>query len=136
MHNRSTQISIRQATPADAELVPMLNTDVQAIHAAAQPERFKPPDPTSFPAAETRVLLAKDANLVLLAFVDSAPAGYIYAEIVRRPPTSLVHAYETIYVHHISVKPAYRRCSVGIALLNAVRISGSHLGITLLTLDV
>ena len=136
MQSRSTQISVRQATPADAELVSILNVDVQAIHAAALPERFKPPGPASFPAAETRALLAKADNLVFLAFVDSAPAGYLYAELVRRPETSLTHAYETIYVHHISVEPARRRRGVGSALLDAVRLSASSFGITVLTLDV
>ena len=113
-----------------------LNVDVQAIHAAALPERFKPPGPASFPAAETRALLAKADNLVLLAFFDDVPAGYLYAEIVRRPQTSTTRADETIHVHHISVKPAYRRRGIGSVLLGAVRFSAPGLGITLLTLDV
>jgi ribosomal protein S18 acetylase RimI-like enzyme len=116
--------------------VSILNADVQAIHAAALPERFKPPSPASFPAADVRALLAKADNLILLAFVDWAPAGYLYAEIVRRPHTSSAHAYEVVYVHHISVRPEHRRCGVGSALLDAVRVSASNLGITALTLDV
>jgi GNAT superfamily N-acetyltransferase len=39
-------------------------------------------------------------------------------------------------LHPTGSEPHHRRRGVGSALLNAVRISGSHLGITLLTLDV
>jgi ribosomal protein S18 acetylase RimI-like enzyme len=136
MQSRSTPINIRQATPDDAELISSLNVDVQAIHAAALPERFKRPGPASFTAAETRGLLAKADNLVFLAFTHSAPAGYTYAEIIRRPETSLTYAYQMIHVHHISVKPEHRRRGVGSALLDAVRLSASSLDIAQLTVDV
>jgi ribosomal protein S18 acetylase RimI-like enzyme len=78
----------------------------------------------------------KSYNLVFLAFVDEAPAGYAYAEVVRRPETSLTYPYETLHVHHISVIAEFRRRGVGGALLSVVRASGLRLGITLLTLDV
>ncbi len=90
------RIVVRQGTRDDAELVSALNADVQAVHAAKLPERFKPPGPSSFPAEETGALLTKADNIVLLAFVDGDPAGYVYAEIFRRPETSLTYAYEMI----------------------------------------
>jgi ribosomal protein S18 acetylase RimI-like enzyme len=136
MQSRSTPISVRQATPDDAELIAILNVDVQAVHAAALPERFKRPGPTSFTTAETHDLLAKADNIVFLAFAHSAPAGYAYAEIIRRPETSPTHAYQMIYLHHISVKPEHRRRGVGSALLDAVHRSASSLDIALLTVDV
>jgi ribosomal protein S18 acetylase RimI-like enzyme len=136
MQSRSTPISIRQATLDDAELISILNVDVQAIHAAALPQRFKRPGPASFTTAETHDLLAKADNVVFLAFAHGAPAGYAYAEIIRRPETSLTYAYQMIYLHHISVKPEHRRRGVGSALLDAVRLSASSLDIALLTVDV
>jgi ribosomal protein S18 acetylase RimI-like enzyme len=136
MQNRSTPISIRQATLDDAELVSNLNVDVQAVHAAALPERFKRPGPDSFWVADARHLLGKEDNLVLLAFIDRAPAGYAYAEIVRRPETSLTYDHQMIHLHHISVKPERRRRGVGSALLDAVRLSASRSDITLLSADV
>jgi ribosomal protein S18 acetylase RimI-like enzyme len=136
MQSRSTPISIRRATPDDAELVSSLNVDIQAIHAAALPERFKRPGPASFTATETRDLLAKSDNLVFLAFAHTTPAGYAYAEIIRRPETSLTHAYQMVYLHHISVRPEHRRHGVGSALLDAVRGSASSFDITLLTVEV
>ena len=128
-------IVVRRATDADAELVSALNADVQAIHAAAMPSRFKPPGPDTFPAREAMVLLARPENLVFLAHADGKPAGYAYAEIVRRPETSLTFAAEMIHVHHISVGAKFRRQGVGTALLGAVRAAGLELGITLLTVD-
>jgi GNAT superfamily N-acetyltransferase len=128
--------TVRQATLIDAELISALNADVQAVHASALPGRFKPPGPDSFPTAEAAALLANSDNIVFLADVDRAAAGYAYAEVVRRAETSLTYAYEAVYLHHISVRPEYRRRGVGSALLSAVRDSGYGLGIKLLTLDV
>jgi GNAT superfamily N-acetyltransferase len=129
-------IEVGRATAADAELVSALNAHVQAIHAAALPLRFKPPGPDTFPAREAMVLLARPENLVFLARADGKPAGYAYAEIVRRPETSLNFAAEMIHVHHISVGAEFRRWGVGTSLLGAVRAAGLELGITLLTVDV
>jgi ribosomal protein S18 acetylase RimI-like enzyme len=129
-------ITVRQATVTDAELISALNADVQAIHASALPGRFKPPAPESFPTAEAAALLANSDNLVFLADVHREAAGYAYSEVVRRTETSLTYAYEAIYLHHISVRPEYRRQGVGSALLRTVRASGHGLGIKLLILDV
>jgi ribosomal protein S18 acetylase RimI-like enzyme len=129
-------IVVRRATAGDAELVSTLNADVQAIHAAALRWRFKPPEPGTFPAKEVVVLLEKPENLVFLAHADGTPAGYAYAEVVRRPETSLTFAYEMLHIHHISVGSEYRRRGIGTALLGAVRASGLEVGIVLLTLDV
>jgi ribosomal protein S18 acetylase RimI-like enzyme len=133
---QTPKISVRRAIASDAQILSLLNRDVQAVHAAALPFRFKPPSQHSFPPAEAAALLAKFENLVLLAQVDQDPAGYAYAEIVRRPETSLTYAFEMLYLHHISVGTRFRRQGVGTALLNAVRAAGEDLGITLLSLDV
>jgi ribosomal protein S18 acetylase RimI-like enzyme len=129
-------IVVRRATAADAELVSALNADVQAIHAAAMPQRFKPPAPAAFPAKEAFALLEKPEGLVFLAYADRQPAGYAYAEVVHRPETSHTFAFAMVQIHHISVASEFRRQGVGSALLGAVRASGLELGIALLTLDV
>jgi ribosomal protein S18 acetylase RimI-like enzyme len=127
---------VRRASIADSELVSALNVDVQAVHAVALPSRFKPPLSGSMPQAEVAALLAKAETVVFLAYLDGTPAGYVYAEVVRRAETSLTYAYDMIYIHHISVRPNYRRLGVGSALLNAVRALGSDLSISLITLEV
>jgi ribosomal protein S18 acetylase RimI-like enzyme len=130
------KIAVRQAQIADTALLSALNTEVQALHAEGFPKRFKPPGPDTFPAAEVGALLGKAANLFFLAFADQNPAGYAYAEIVRRPETSLTHAFGAVHVHHLPVKGECRRQGIGTALLAAARDVGLERGITLLTLDV
>jgi hypothetical protein len=99
-------IVVRRATTADADTVSALSADVQAIHAAALPWRFKPPEPGSFPPDEVIALLEKPENLVFLAHADQKAAGYAYAEVIRRPETSLTLAYDTV---SISVRLGYVR---------------------------
>jgi ribosomal protein S18 acetylase RimI-like enzyme len=129
-------ISVRQATAVDAELVSMLNADVQAVHAAAMPFRFKPPGPDTFPPAEAAALLARPDHHVFIAEVDGEPAGYACAEVVRRAETTFHFPHEMIYLHHISVRPQYRRRGVGGALIAAARAMGQEAGITLLAAEV
>jgi ribosomal protein S18 acetylase RimI-like enzyme len=130
------QPTVRRASLGDAETISSLNADVQALHAQALPWRFKPPGVDSFPPAEAAALIAKPENVVLIATIDAEPAGYAYAEVISRPETAMHHAHEMVYLHHISVRPQYRRQGVGNALMSAVRTAGQELGITLVGLDV
>jgi ribosomal protein S18 acetylase RimI-like enzyme len=127
---------VRRATAADAELLSALNADVQAIHAQALPFRFKAPGPETFPPSSAAALIANSNNLVFVAEIDGAAAGYAYAEVVRRAETLSAYAHELIYLHHISVRPQFRRRGAGQGLIEAVRAAGRELGIALLTLDV
>jgi diamine N-acetyltransferase len=124
-------LRVRRAGIDDAALISSLNVDVQAVHAAGVPERFKPPTPETFPPSEAAALLRQPNALAFIAEIDSAPAGYAYAEKMTQSETSLRHAYEMVYLHHVSVRPG-----VGAALLAAVRAAGSEAGITLIALDV
>jgi ribosomal protein S18 acetylase RimI-like enzyme len=128
--------TVRRATEADAALLSSLNTDVQALHATALPWRFKPPGLETFPPAEAAALIAKPDNLVFIAEVDGVAAGYVYGEVIRQAETSFRHGYEMVYLHHISVRPTYRRRGVGRALVDALRAAAGELGIELMALDV
>ena len=127
---------MRRAGPADAAVMSELNTDVQAVHAAALPDAFKPPGPHAFSPAAAAVVLAQPDNLVFIAEVGAEPAGYAYAEVRRVQESAARYAYEMIYLHHLSVRPRYRRQGVGGQLLDAVRAAGHELRIDLLALDV
>ena len=129
-------IAIRRASVADAEVLSLLNADVQSLHASALPERFKPLGPDTFPPAAARTLLGNSSNLVFVAEVDSKPAGYAYGEVVNLSETPLRHAWDEIHLHHISVRPAYRRMGVASALLDSVRAAAIEIGIDLVTLQV
>ncbi len=129
-------VAVRRATMDDVRLIAALNADVQAIHAAAMPAHFKPARADAFSRSEIVDLLSDHQNLVFIADVEGEPAGYAYAQIVRRPETSLVYAHDMIYIHHISVRPACRRRGVGSALIAALRAAGGDLDIGRLALDV
>jgi diamine N-acetyltransferase len=129
-------VTVRRANVDDAALVASLNADVQAIHAAAMPAHFKPASAEAFTRSEIVDLLTDRQNLVLIADIAGEGAGYAYAEIIRRPETSLVYAHDMIYIHHIGVRPAHRRRGVGSALIAALRAAGRELDINRLALDV
>lgn len=128
-------VEIRAATPKDAPAISALNADVQQIHADAHPWRFKPPGPYTFTEKDAEDLLSKPSYFAFLAFDDSAPIGYLVAEVAHRPETARQFAHETIYIHEISVSPAARRKGVGRSLLDAARVHGRSIGITMVTLD-
>jgi ribosomal protein S18 acetylase RimI-like enzyme len=128
--------AVRRVGEADAKTLSLLNTDVQNLHASALPERFKPPGPDTFSEAAVRTLLANPNNLIFIAEVDSEPAGYAYAEIVRLAETPIRRGWDEVHLHHLSVRPAFRRMGFASALLDAVRAAAGEIGIDLLTLQV
>src|ERR1700756_4592838 len=116
-------ISVRRATKKDAALIATLIADVQALHAAALPRQFKPVDKVSY-AKDAAAALARPERLVFIAYVADEPAGFVHAETIRQPETSLLYAQQTLYIHAISVRPNYRRRGVGSALMEALRATG------------
>jgi ribosomal protein S18 acetylase RimI-like enzyme len=128
--------AVRPATTADAEIMSSLNADVQAVHAAALPSRFKPPGPDTFPPDVAAALLSEPSNLVFIAEADGLPVGYAYAEVIRLPATSFTYAFDMVYLHHISLRPTHRRRGLGGALIDAVRSAARERRIDLVTLDV
>jgi ribosomal protein S18 acetylase RimI-like enzyme len=128
--------TIRRAAEHDANVLSALNAEVQDIHAAAMPWLFKPPGPHTFPPEAAADLLTRPENIIFIAEIDSAAAGYAYAEIIRRPETSFYYAHDLVYLHHIGVTPAYRRHGLGGALMDAVREAATDAGIELVSLDV
>jgi ribosomal protein S18 acetylase RimI-like enzyme len=127
---------IRRAEKGDADVLASLNTDVQAIHAAAVPWLFKAPGPETFPEREFAFLLEVEDNLLFIAEVDGAPTGYAFAEVMRRPESAFCNAYDLVHLHHISVRPAHRQHGVGTALLAAVRAAAGERDIKLIEIGV
>src|SRR4029079_14883811 len=128
--------AVRRAVALDAETLSSLNADVQAVHAAALPWRFKPPGPDTFPPQAAAAVLALPDNLIFIAEADGQPVGYAWAEIMRRPETSFHYAYEMIYLHHIRVRPTHRRLGVGAKLIESVRAAAREINISQIALDV
>jgi ribosomal protein S18 acetylase RimI-like enzyme len=130
------QPTVRRASLGDAETISSLNSDVQALHARALPWRFKPPGPTTFTPSDVAAILARPEHIFFIASVEGEAAGYAFAEIIRRAESNTQCSYDMMHLHHISVRPQYRRRGVGNALMKAVRAAGQELGITLVALDV
>ncbi len=126
---------VRRAGEADAPILSSLNADVQSLHASALPDRFKPPGPDTFPEALARTLIANPDNLIFIAEVDAEPAGYAYAQILHLAEP-MRHGWDEVHLHHLSVRPAFRRMGVASALLDAVRAAAGEIGIDLVTLQV
>src|SRR6476659_3700922 len=97
-------VEIRAAKLGDASAISVLNADVQQIHADAYPWRFKPPGPDTFSEKDAKDLLSIPGYFAFLAFDEGTPIGYLVGEIVKRPETPRLFAYELIYIHEISVR--------------------------------
>lgn len=128
-------ITVRRATRNDAALIATLIADVQVLHAAALPRQFKPVDKVSY-AKDAAAILAEPERLVFIAYVGDDVAGFVHAEMIRQPETSLLYAQQTLYIHAISVRLIYRRRGVGSALMDAVRAAGQSLRIERVGLNV
>jgi GNAT superfamily N-acetyltransferase len=125
-------IDIRPAQAGDADLIAVLNREVQSKHATALPWLFKDADLVR-EAAEA--LLRSERNLVLIASVDGQPAGYIYAEFRDFRESPLTFPYEALHIHHISVAKAFRRSGVGRALMERVVAEARERNVHRLTAD-
>lgn len=125
-------IDIRPAEVADADLISVLNREVQSKHAAALPWLFKNTD-LAREAAEA--LLRSDRNLVLIASVGGDPAGYIYAEFRAFRESPLTFPYEALHIHHISVAKTLRRTGIGRALMEHLIDTAKERNVHRLTAD-
>jgi ribosomal protein S18 acetylase RimI-like enzyme len=126
---------VRAATAADADLVAQLNRHVQQVHHDSRPQVFKPVDvDRTRPMYEAR--LSDPTVKVFLAFLDTAPAGYVLARVVDQPETALTFGARVVVLDEISVDPTARREGVGRALVNAVKALAADLDIDRIDLSV
>ncbi len=127
------QIEIRAARPDDADALASLNEIVQAVHTAAEPWLFKP---CGFGPGKFLRVLERPENHVFVATVEREPIGYLYAELRHIPETSLTYSYQTLHVHHISVRETHRKSGVGRLLFERLRERGKELDVERFTADV
>lgn len=113
-----------------------MNADVQRIHAAALPHLFKPPAGDVFPPSLILEWLADPNTFIFLGELDGQAIGYIYVEIWDQRETSWRYASQSVYVHHISIKPEYQSRGFGAQLMGAVKDLAKQKGISTIALDV
>ncbi len=129
-------VTIRTATPADARVLARLNGPVQALHAQAQPDVFKPAAMTPELVAHYEAELARPDVVIYIAEADGEPAGCAVAVIVERPETPFTYARRFVLIDQISVNPAARRRGIGTALLAEVVALARKQAINVVRLDV
>ncbi|MFN8495911.1 MAG: N-acetyltransferase [Caldilineaceae bacterium] len=127
---------IRRATEQDAKTIAFLNADVHQLHADALPHWFKQPSNETFPEAKVQALLAKPENFFFIASEADQAVGYLFAEVVERPEDGMRHARDWVYIHQISIKPAYQQHGHGERLIAAAKALAQERGIPTVALDV
>jgi ribosomal protein S18 acetylase RimI-like enzyme len=127
------QPTIRRAGPGDAALLRTLNREVQALHAAAWPRRFKAVVDDDGPFA---AMLAEPETRVFIAAVRGEPAGYCSITVQRRPENAFTNASATVYIDQIAVLSAYRQHGVGAALIKQAKALARELAADRVALDV
>ncbi len=114
-------VHVRQALPADAARISLLNSYIQRLHADVHPEFFKQPAPTTFPPQYVLELMARADTVLLVAEIAGEIAGYLYADVSPAMETSSTYAFERFYIHHVAVTPAMQGQGCGAALMNAAK---------------
>jgi len=121
-------LAIRRATPQDEPALGRLGALLVRVHHDFDAARFIPPGPGTergygrFLAGET----GRDDALVLVAEVDGAVAGYVYAVNEGADWMSLRGPAGVIY--DIAVDPDHRRAGVGRRLVEAALDALTGLG--------
>lgn len=126
---------VRQATEQDAATISRLNADVHQLHAAAAPHFFKPVSDETFPPTKVLEIMAKPQNRFYMASEDSIDVGYLYLEVLDLPEDNMRYARRWVYIHQITVKPAYQQHGHGQQLIAQAKQVARELGIRTVALD-
>lgn len=126
---------IRQATEQDVQTISLLNADVHQLHVDAAPQFFKPVSAETFPAAKVLEIMAKPQNRFYIASEDGIDVGYLYMELLDLPEDAMRHARRWVYIHQITVKPAYQQHGHGLRLIEQAKQLARELDIHTLALD-
>ncbi|MDF1503066.1 GNAT family N-acetyltransferase [Roseisolibacter sp. H3M3-2] len=131
-------VAVRPATAADLPAIAALARDAQAMHEAALPARYQPPDAAAPAIAGdlARVLTAPAALLLVAGRAVAASVGYPHVEEQRAPASAYARASAALHLEAMAVDPAGRSRGVGRALLAAARAEAKARGLARITLDV
>ena len=130
---RDDGVTVRLATEDDAALLLELNREVQALHATAEPGRFKPVVTETAPFVA--MLSAPEAHTYIAA-VAGAPAGYAHIVVQRRPESPFTYAATIVHIDQIAVCSTHRRHGVSTALIGRAKALAAELATDHVTLEV
>jgi GNAT superfamily N-acetyltransferase len=100
------------------------------------PDVFQARAHAAFTPEQIRALFDMPDQRFWLGVLRGGPVGYMYAEVQRRPATTIKLPDFRLYVHQMSVLEAARGQGVGTALLAAARTFAKANQIARLALDV
>lgn len=126
---------VRHAAAADAAALARINSQVQAIHAAAHPDFFKSPAATDIAPALWQERLKQPHSVILVAEQDDKIVGYLYGDTDPAMETSNTYALPRFFIDHLGVEERYRSHGVGAALLAEARSIARQHDIALLGLS-
>jgi ribosomal protein S18 acetylase RimI-like enzyme len=127
---------VRHATSEDAELLARLNGPIQQLHADARLDIYKPAALTEALIEFYRQTLADSDNHVWIVEVDGEPAGYVLAQVMRRPENPFTYPLEIVRIDQLSVNPEHQGKGCGKALMKAALDLARTKGIQRVVLDV
>jgi len=129
------QVTLRAARGDDLDAVYALFAEVQAIHANAEPDFFKPPaNDAFFKAFFDGVIDDPQRRLTLACFGDEA-IGYVQYFIGTRPETFFRAEGRVARIDQICVSEAFRRTGCGTRLIDHVKAEARRQGISLVGID-
>jgi len=125
---------VRRAIPSDADAIVQLVVEVQAFHAAARPDLFKPGGRESVTEIVERI--ASDDHLYWVATRDDVVIGYAYARLRDEPETRWHLGARVLSLEQMGVARHHRRQGVGACLWGAVRQAAADRGADRVILNV
>jgi ribosomal protein S18 acetylase RimI-like enzyme len=110
------QIDIIKAKKKDIPDIVFLNSFVQKIHTEKYPDIFKPAGKDEDLGKFFDLILSKDTNCILIAYIEGTPVGYLWAAFDSKPDNPLTYERRQVYIHHVAVNERFRRQHIGSAL--------------------
>lgn len=117
----AASFELRPAGRHDLDAVYALYAQVQAMHADALPDVFRPPEKAAAFERHFEALLADPEQHLVLAGRDGTHAGFIQFFIGHCPETFFRRERRVAYINALAVVEAYRRAGCATFLIDHVR---------------
>lgn len=129
--------AVRRAVPDDAAVLAVLNGEVQRLHHAAQPQRYKPAQADD-PALRDWFAqqLARPDCVALIADEAGAAVGYALCFIQNRPESPFTYALSRLLIDQLSVVGSHQKRGVGRLLMETAGACAKIHAIPLVMLSV
>ena len=114
-------MDIIKAKKKDIPDIVFLNSFVQKIHAEKYPDIFKRVGKDEDLGKFFDLILSKDTNCILIAYIEGTPVGYLWAAFDIKPDNPFTYERRRVYIHHMAVYERFRRQHIGSALFNEMQ---------------